>query len=81
MSDIEFRGYGSIWLMFGFTRAGQTWIDENIGEDAARSGTGIIVEHRYVEDIVEGARRDGLEVSGVIETIGFEPPEHEEAKP
>jgi hypothetical protein len=81
MSDIEFRGYGSIWLMVALTAAGQEWIDENIGEAATRSSTGIVVEHRYVADIVEGARRDGLEVSGVIETIGFEPPEYEGPKP
>jgi hypothetical protein len=70
MSDIEMRSYGSIWLMLALTAAGQEWIDQNIGADAARSGTGVVVEHRYVADIVEGARCDGLEVSGVIEEAG-----------
>lgn len=39
--------------------------------DATHSGTGVVVEHRYVADIVEGARRDRLEVSGVIEETGL----------
>lgn len=73
MSDIEMRCLGSIWLMVALTSGGQYWIDENVGEDTTRSGTGVVIEARYVEDIVLGARADGLEVSGVMEGTGFDP--------
>jgi hypothetical protein len=44
------------------TSRGENWLAENIAEGAAAHGDGILVEHRYIHDILIGATRDGLKV-------------------
>lgn len=60
--DIKAVNHGSLWLLFGETGAGEVWLKDNIDPEALTFGTGIVVEPRYVEDIIEGARESGLEV-------------------
>jgi hypothetical protein len=57
-------GYGSIYLLKPNTEAAREWVALNIinPEDAQRWGEAVAVEHRYIGDIVEGIRRDGLTV-------------------
>ena len=62
MHDLIVRNEGSIFLLRPMTDAGREWVAEHIPEDAMRFGQSIIVEHRYIADIVEGARADGLDV-------------------
>jgi hypothetical protein len=42
---------------------GQTWLDENIADDAQVFGDAIAVEHRYIGAIAEGILADGLVVA------------------
>jgi len=51
----------SVYLLRAESDAERTWIDEHISEDALRFGGGVAVEHRYIDDIVEGMLTDGLE--------------------
>lgn len=51
---------GTVVLLHGATDAGQAWLDERIGEDAQRWAGRVVCERRYVADVVDGARRDGL---------------------
>ena len=44
------------------TDAGREWLDENVSDDAQWFGGALVVEPRYVADIVVGMRQDGLEV-------------------
>ena len=62
LADLIVRNEGSIFLLCPVTPAGSDWIEENIGADAQTWGTAIVVEHRYIGNIVDGAVRDGLEV-------------------
>lgn len=55
-------GYGSIFLLWSRTSAGDAWVKENLPSDAQTFGGAIVVEHRYIQDIVDGARADGLTV-------------------
>jgi hypothetical protein len=61
--DLEFQNHGSIFVVVPFTEAGKDWLDENVGGDAQVWGRGIVVEPRYVEDILVGAEDAGLRVS------------------
>lgn len=61
--DLTAADHGSIWLLTPLTPAGEDWIDEHIPKDAQTFGGSIVVEHRYIADIIAGARNDGLEVS------------------
>jgi hypothetical protein len=60
--DFEVENHGTIYLLRPKTDAARTWIEENIGEDAQTFGEAVVVEHRYIADIVAGIREEGLRV-------------------
>jgi hypothetical protein len=62
--DVQFENHGSIWLARPLTNAGLAWVEDNIPDDAQWFARAIVVEPRYVGDIVEGMQADGLEVGG-----------------
>lgn len=63
MADLKVVNHGSIIILIGTSVEGNEWMDENVGDDETLTwGGGIVVEPRYIDDIVEGARQDGLEV-------------------
>lgn len=59
--DLLVTGSGTVYAIHPQSSLGWEWVDEFVC-DAIRIGDMIPVEHRYVADIVEGAREDGLEV-------------------
>lgn len=61
-SDIVLVDHGSICILHGTTPAGQAWLDDNLPEDALHWG-GVVVEPRYVTDILDGAALDGMIVA------------------
>lgn len=63
MADITVVDHGSICVLRGDTDAGKKWIAENLESDEVQHwGGGIVVEPRYVGNIVAGAMIDELEV-------------------
>ena len=65
LPDLILEDHGSISILRPATEDGRAWVDENIFNDASLSvtwGGDIVVEHRYVREIVEGALRDTLTV-------------------
>jgi hypothetical protein len=60
--DIRFDNHGSIWLANPLTEAGRDWMSEHLPDDAQTWGEAVVIEPRYVADIAQGARDDGLEV-------------------
>lgn len=62
MTDLSVQNHGSIFLLRGETEAGRDWIAEHIPDDAQTWNGSIVVEHRYISDIVAGATNDGMEV-------------------
>lgn len=63
MTDIAIQNHGSIVLLRPCTPAGDAWLDEHLAEDRQRWGAATVCEPRYVRDIVDGARDDGLVVA------------------
>ena len=61
-ADFTLSDQGSICILTPIGEAGETWLSENIGDDAMRWGAGVVIEHRYVDDIIEGIQNDGLTV-------------------
>lgn len=61
-TDLFVQNEGSIFLLRPLTDAGREWIAEHIPEDAQMFGDAVVVEHRYINNIVTGAQRDGLTV-------------------
>ena len=60
--DFWVQNHGSLYLLIPQTDAAEQWIEDNLPEDAPRLGKNVAVEHRYIYDIVDGIRADGLEV-------------------
>lgn len=62
--DFAVRNEGSIQLLVPNTDAAREWVSQHISEDAQRFCGGIVVESRYIDDIVQGIQGDGLTVLG-----------------
>ncbi len=62
-TDLTVANHGSICILTPVSDAGREWVAEHIPGDAMTWGPeGIVVEPRYIDDIVNGARDSGLEV-------------------
>ncbi len=61
--DFQVENHGSIFLLRPLSSA-ELWVLENIGADDGYQPyfPTLVVEHRYIADIVEGIRNDGLAV-------------------
>ncbi|MGH9757263.1 MAG: hypothetical protein ACRD4M_05955 [Candidatus Acidiferrales bacterium] len=60
MADFEVSNYGTIFIFTPLSAAGRNWVSEYLPEDAQHWAGGTVIEHRYIRDVVIGARRDGL---------------------
>ena len=60
--DFLVANHFSIFLLTPLTPAAQSWVQENLPAERDRMhfGGAIVVEHRYIGDIVRGAMSDGL---------------------
>lgn len=62
-SDFEVHNHGTISILYPRTPAAEEWAFQNLPSDAQRWGVnGIVIEHRYVQDILFGINNDGLTV-------------------
>jgi hypothetical protein len=62
--DFKVLGHGSTYILTPLTPAAHDWVSEFLPEDAQRWAGGVVIEHRYISDVVSGAQRDGLSVRG-----------------
>lgn len=62
--DVEVHGQrgDTVFLFRPITEAARQWIEENVQADAQWFGNGLAVEHRYVEDLINGMLADDLKV-------------------
>jgi len=61
-SDLLVSNHGTIFLLRALTPAGEEWVAEHFPADAMTFGDSMVVEHRYIGDIVDSAVNDGLTV-------------------
>jgi hypothetical protein len=61
--DFVVENHGSIFLLQPLSPAANSWVEENLPENRQTFGSAVVVEHRYITDIVRGAQADGLEVA------------------
>jgi hypothetical protein len=62
--DFICENHGSIFLLRPLTASATSWVEKHIGEDNGYQPyfPTLVVEHRYIADIVEGIQNDGLAV-------------------
>ena len=63
--DFLVENHGSILLLRPLTLLATDWIEEHIGQENGFQPyfPTVVVEHRYIADIVEGIQNDGWVVS------------------
>lgn len=63
--DFEVQNEGTILVLHPLNDAAREWIDEHLyTEQTQWWGGGIVIEHRYVEDILDGIDGAGLTYKG-----------------
>lgn len=62
MSDFQLSNVGSICILYPRTQRARDWVADHLDEHQSWCA-GVVIEPRYVDAIVEGAREDGLEVT------------------
>jgi hypothetical protein len=61
--DFVAENHGSIFLLRPLTPAAKAWVEEHIGDNGYQPYyPTVVVEHRFIADIVHGAQADGLVV-------------------
>ena len=61
--DFTIDDHGSLVLLHPKTEQAREWVSEHLPDDAQRFGGAVVVEPRYIEDIIAGIRDDGLAVA------------------
>jgi len=62
--DASVENHGSIVLVRPWSKTAKAWLAENVVNEETQHWAGaIVVEPRYVDDLVAGMRGDGLTVS------------------
>jgi hypothetical protein len=61
--DIIVENYGSLFLVRPMTKDGTVWLESNVEESAQWFGGALVVEPRYLTDLLAGAVDAGLRVS------------------
>jgi hypothetical protein len=63
-SDFAVENHGSIFLLKPLTPSAISWIEEHIGQDNGYQPyfPTVLVEPRYIADVVQGIQGDGLMV-------------------
>lgn len=52
----------TVFILCANNDEAKAWLDENVQDDAQYFGRGIVVEHRYLDDLLEGIRGEGFTV-------------------
>jgi hypothetical protein len=60
--DFQVENHGSIFLLIPQTLSARVWIDDYIGKHNGYQPhyPTVVIEHRYIADIVDGIVADGL---------------------
>lgn len=60
--DVLVANHGSIALVRPVTDAAERWLDDHVDPDAPTFGRAIVVEPRYLPDLIAGMTAAGLAV-------------------
>lgn len=64
LPDFTLDDEGSLIILHPVTAAAREWVDAHIGQENGYQPMWptVVIEHRYADDIITGAQRDGLTV-------------------
>jgi hypothetical protein len=62
-TDFTVQNEGNVFILYANSDAAKQWVVDHLPAEAATWGSsGVVIEHRYVGDIVAGIQGDGLTV-------------------
>jgi hypothetical protein len=61
-ADVGVNDQGSIFLVRFYSAAANEWLAEHLPEDAQFWHGKLVVEHRFIDNIIAGLQGDGLTV-------------------
>ncbi len=61
-SDVQVENHGTIFLVRPLSQRANAWIGEHVAEDALFFGGALVVEHRYIQEIVAALVDEGMQV-------------------
>jgi hypothetical protein len=61
-ADLHLQAHGTIYLLRAISERGEKWLDHHICRAHEEWAGAIVVEARFIADIVCGALHDGLEM-------------------
>jgi hypothetical protein len=53
-TDFSLQNYSTVFLLIPNFEAAEEWIDENLDPEVMRWGHGVVIEHGYIKNIVDG---------------------------
>jgi hypothetical protein len=59
-SDFDLTNQGSLMILVPVSEAAQEWANEHLPDDAMKWGGGFVIEHRFIDNIVDGIEAEGL---------------------
>ena len=65
LPDFTVSNQGSIFLVTPLNDTARDWLEENISEDSQYLGRALAVEHRYIENLLQGLQNEGFNVSEI----------------
>ena len=65
--DIYVENHGTLILVRPATPVAKSWIEENVSDEATFWAGALVVEPRYVHDLLRGMKADGLEINARVE--------------
>lgn len=61
--DFSVQNHGTLVSLWALTEAAQSWVEEHLPADRLTRGKFVtVVEPRYIDNIIDGIRDDGLEI-------------------
>ena len=63
-ADLHLDNHGTISVLYPATPAADSWVEDHLPAAAIFWGTGVVIEHRFVRDIVVGIVEAGLAIAG-----------------
>lgn len=61
--DFAINNQGTIVILTPVSPAGEVWADSHLPEDKIVYGGGVAIEHRCIDNILDGIAEAGLKVS------------------
>jgi hypothetical protein len=66
-ADITVNCQGSIWLVEPHTIAAKRWLADSVQDDAQYWGAALVVEHRYLPELLSGLEEAGFTIERKVQ--------------